>query len=331
MSKPLITVGLTTYNAQETLEAALASILAQSWRPLEIVAVDDCSSDATWALLNDYSKHCPELRIFRNEANGGVAISRNRILQEACGEFVVFFDDDDESVPGRIAVQYERITTYESAYADGQPVICHSTRRVIYPDGTERLEATMGQTVGVPAPAGTAVARRMLMGHPLADGYGACPTCSQMARLSTYQRVRGFDVKLRRGEDTDFNIRLAMDGAHFVGIAEPLVIQKMTRSSDKSLAEEYRNMVYIMDKHRPFMEAAGEYAFCRSWLEARYAWQTARRLTFAARILRLGLSHPVLTLRRAVLALPNLSLNRAFQRFHSDPDERGTAAPGDRR
>lgn len=188
----------------------------------------------------------------------------------------------------------------------------------------------MGQATCVTAPAGTAVARRMLMGHPLADGYGACPTCSQMARLSTYRQVKGFDAKLRRGEDTDFNIRLAMGGGHFAGIAEPLVIQKMTRSSDKSLAEEHRNMVYIMDKHRAFMEAAGEYAFCRSWLEARYAWQTARRLTFAARMLGLGLRHPVLTLRRAFLALPNLGLNRAFQRFHSDPMSVVQPPPGDR-
>ena len=50
------------------------------------------------------------------------------------------------------------------------------------------------------------------------DGYGACPTCCQMARTSTYQTVNGFDSKFRRSEDTEFCIRLAMNGGHFVGI-----------------------------------------------------------------------------------------------------------------
>lgn len=317
MSSPLITVGLTAYNAQDTLAAALSSILAQTWRPLEIVAVDDCSSDVTWELLNDYAQRYPELRIFRNDTNGGVAVSRNRILQEARGEFLAFFDDDDESAPGRIAAQYERITNYECAHAHGQPVICHTARRVIYPEGEARIEATMGQSVGSPAPSGAAVAHRILMGHPLSDGYGACPTCSQMARLSTYRCVNGFDPSLRRGEDTDLNIRLALAGCHFAGIGEPLVTQRMTRTSDKSLAEEHRNMLYMMDKYRALMEEAGEYVFCRGWQDARYAWQTGRRFDFAAQMLGLGLRHPVLTLRRAALALPNFGLNRAFQRFHS--------------
>lgn len=325
MNTPLITIGLTAYNAADTIERALASAMAQTWRPIEVVAIDDCSSDGTRKILDRLAEQHPELRVFGNTTNSGVAVSRNRILEEANGEFVVFFDDDDESLPERILQQYARITEYENRFAAGAPVICHTARKMVYSQGEERIEPTMGQVEGKRAPAGPSVARRILLGAPLQDGYGACPTCSQMARLSTYRLLGGFDPGLRRGEDTDFTIRLAEIGGHFVGIAHPLVIQTMTKTSEKSLAEEYRNMMLLLEKHRAIMEREGQYHFCRRWLDVKQAWLEGRHSVFASRLLTLALGHPVLTIRRLVRALPNVSLNRAFSRFHSNenpPPER---------
>lgn len=316
MKAPLITVGLTTFNAINTLDRAIASALAQTWQPIEFIVVDDASNDGTYERLLELAIRHLELKVLRNSVNCGVAVSRNRILSSASGEFVVFFDDDDVSLPWRIASQYERITRYERDYASGAPVVCHTARRVVYPNGENRNQSTMGQTEGRYAPAGEAVARRILMGHPLKDGFGACPTCSQMARLSTYFLIGGFDSELRRGEDTDFNIRLAIAGGHFVGIQEPLVCQIMTATSDKSLAEEYRNMRAIIVKHRSFIEKFGQYAFCLHWLDAKQAWFTNRFSTFFTKLLVLALRDPLLTVRRIAFALPNIGLNKAFIRFH---------------
>jgi hypothetical protein len=173
------------------------------------------------------------------------------------------------------------------------------------------------------APAGAAVARRILLGTPLEDGYGACPTCSQMARLSTYRRLGGFDAALRRGEDTDFNIRLAEAGGHFVGIDQPFVIQTMTKTPEKSLRDEYCNMRRLMEKHRAIMEREGQYDFCCEWLELKQTWLERRHLDFVRRLFRLSLNNPVLTLRRLYLALPNIGINRAFSRFHKSGDDLG--------
>jgi glycosyltransferase involved in cell wall biosynthesis len=292
--------------------------LAQTWRPIEIVAVDDCSTDGTYELLERLADQHPELRVFSNSVNGGVAVSRNRILDEALGEFIVFFDDDDESLPERITAQYTRITDYEHTFAKGDPVICHTARKLIYPHGEERIEPTMGQIEGKPAPNGSAVAQRILLGTPLEDAYGACPTCSQMARLSTYRLLGGFDARFRRGEDTELNIRLAEVGGHFVGIAAPLVTQTMTKTSEKSVAEELRNMLAIMEKHKTIMEKEGQYSFCRSWINAKHFWLRGQRIEFVMRILALMVRHPALTSRRMVLSLPNLGLNKAFGRFHKN-------------
>lgn len=315
---PLITIGLTTYNAEDTVERAVNSALSQSYRPIEIVVVDDCSTDQTLEILRLLSIKHSELRVFANPVNGGVSESRNHILRNARGEFVAFFDDDDESRPDRLEKQYLRIKEYERLHANGALVICHTARELHYPDGTIRFESTMGESEGGSAPSGLAVARRILLGSPVKDGYGSCATCSQMARLTTYQSIGWFDLELRRGEDTDFNIRLAVYGGHFVGIGCPLVIQKMTKTPEKSLENEYENMRILLAKHRNIMEVEGDgvYSFCCDWVQIKYEWLQSKYLAFLAHFLRLMLIHPILTFKRLIMALPNIRVNRAFSRFH---------------
>jgi GT2 family glycosyltransferase len=316
VGRPLVTIGLTAFNSVETIRQAVDSALKQNWRPIEVVAVDDCSSDGTGELLVCFAETVPELRVFRNSDNCGVAVSRNRILSEARGDFVAFFDDDDVSLPTRIEAQLNRIVEYEARFSETVLVICHTAREIHYPSGTVRTEPTMGQELGVRAPSGVAVARRILMGAPLKDGYGACATCSQMARISTYRLIGGFDPQLRRGEDTDFNIRLAEAGGHFVGISEPLVTQIMTPTSEKSLAEEYRNMRILIEKHRPLMERDGQYEFSLRWLDLKQAWLEQKFISFVRLFALLALRHPLLSAHRLAHALPNIGSNLAFSRFH---------------
>ncbi len=318
LNHPVITIGLTTFNSEDTLKQAVDSALSQSWQFIEIVVADDYSTDGTFEYLQNLELDYPAIRVFRNSKNSGVATSRNRIIKEARGEFIVFFDDDDVSHPDRIIEQYKRITEYEKQFADGSPVICHTARKLVYPHGEIRIEQTMGQTEGKPVPSGPAVARRILLGEPLEDAYGACPTCSQMARVSTYKLIGGFDPSFRRSEDTDFNIRLAQAGGHFIGIAEPLVIQNMTKTSEKSLRDEYYYMQCLLHKHREFIEQEGKFDFSLTWLDLKQAWLENQRLTFVKLLFRLTFTHPILTMRRLILSLPSISLNRAFSRFHND-------------
>lgn len=313
---PLITIGLSTYNAEHSVNAAIASALAQTWRPIEIVVVDDFSTDTTPLILQRLASMHPELRLFFNGANCGVAVTRNRIMDEARGEFLAFFDDDDESLPNRITEQYTRIVDYEKKYLNSELVVCHTSRHLIYPNGETRFEPTMGQNVEVLAPSGKAVAQMILMGKPLKYGNGSCPTCSQMARLSTYRSVGGFDPALRRGEDTDFNIRLAIAGGHFVGIGSPLVNQYMTKTSDKSLCEEHRNNVILLEKHRSIIEAEGQYVFCRGWLDVKFLWLDKKYSLFGYKLFTLFFHFPLITTKRLSRAVPNFGLNQAFSKFH---------------
>lgn len=312
----LVTVGITAFNAVDSIDRAIDSALRQTHQNIEIVVVDDCSSDGTLDLLVRRALVNRKLRILPSSTNAGVAVARNKIISEARGEFLVFFDDDDISEPSRIEEQLQRIVQYEASFGGGAPVICHTARTVVHADGQSYIAPTMGEREGRAAPSGINVAKRILMGTPLEDGYGAIPTCSQMARTATYRLIGGFDVELRRSEDTEFSVRLSLRGGHFVGIAKPLVIQHMTRTSEKSLSEELRNMLLVMQKHHDFLKRYGEYEFCVCWLKAKHVLLEGNKPKFLFSMAAIAFRWPLLTLQRLLPARRNLSLNRAFSRFH---------------
>jgi glycosyltransferase involved in cell wall biosynthesis len=296
----------------------VVSALGQDWRPIEIVVVDDASTDGTWAAISALQSAHAEVRAFRQESNQGVGAARSRIVAEARGDFICFFDDDDESASDRVRRQVQRIMEYELRFADGAPVICHAARRQLLPQGGSRIEPTMGERVDVVAPHGVAVARRILAGTPLTDGYGALATCSQLARTETYRTMGGFDAAFRRVEDTDFCVRLALAGGHFVGIGEPLVTQTLTKSLDKSLEGELKYKLMLLDKHREVFDDGRHYRYCRDWTVTKYHWLARHRLLFATRMAGAMLAHPRQTWQRLRLALPTFEGNRAFGRFHRD-------------
>ena len=112
MNNSTITIGLTTYNAEATIKAALDSALIQSHPASQIILVDDASTDHTLEVVATYSSKDPRFLVLENPLNSGVAVSRNRSVEHASGEFIVFFDDDDISHPRRLERQLERILYY---------------------------------------------------------------------------------------------------------------------------------------------------------------------------------------------------------------------------
>jgi len=320
-SNALVTIGITAFNAADTIGRAVASALGQDWGALDIVIVDDASTDGSWDVITALGASHGSIRAFRQETNQGVGAARSRIVAEARGEFICFFDDDDESAPERVRRQAERISAYEAQFARGAAVICHTARRQIMLDGESRIAPTMGARSGVLAPHGDAVARRILAGAPLEDGYGSLATCSQMARTAVYRQLGGFDAAFRRSEDTDFCVRLALAGGHFVGLDAPLVTQTLTRTSDKSLAGELAYRLLLIEKHRGVFDDERHYRYCRDWAMIKHHWLAGHWLRFAARMGRAAVMNPRRTWQRLLLALPNLEGNRAFSRFHRS-DER---------
>lgn len=94
MNNPLVSIIIPIYNREQTLERCLCSIIRQTYPHLEIIAVDDGSTDHSRVILERYEKKDPSLHVIYKK-NSGVSESRNMGLQMAKGDFVQFVDADD--------------------------------------------------------------------------------------------------------------------------------------------------------------------------------------------------------------------------------------------
>lgn len=91
----LVSIITPSYNASEFIKSTLDSIINQSYLDWELLVTDDCSSDSTWQILNEYSKKDKRIKCFRLKENAGAAVARNNSLSNANGRFIAFCDCDD--------------------------------------------------------------------------------------------------------------------------------------------------------------------------------------------------------------------------------------------
>ena len=94
-SGPIASVIVPTHNSEKYLTECLDSVLAQTLEDLELIVVDDCSTDNTVSMLEERAQADSRMRIIKLETNGGPGIARNRGIDEAKGTFLYFLDSDD--------------------------------------------------------------------------------------------------------------------------------------------------------------------------------------------------------------------------------------------
>ena len=111
-----ISVVIPLYNKEKEIACTLRSVLAQTSQPLEIIVVDDGSTDGSAARVEEIGS--PLIRLIQQE-NRGVSAARNRAMQEACGEYAALLDGDDTWEPGYLAEIERLIAAYPGcgAYA----------------------------------------------------------------------------------------------------------------------------------------------------------------------------------------------------------------------
>ena len=105
--QPLVSVIIPVYNGARFLRAALESVFAQTYRPLEVIVVDDGSADDSGVIAQNF----PEVRYVRQQ-NEGVAAARNNGIEIARGEFLAFLDQDDLWTPEKLKVQVDYLLNH---------------------------------------------------------------------------------------------------------------------------------------------------------------------------------------------------------------------------
>lgn len=95
MNNPKVTLALSVYNVELYLRKSLDCIINQTFRDVEILCIDDCSKDGTYAILEEYAAKDDRIRLLKQPTNMGLSCSRNLAMAEARGEYILMLDGDD--------------------------------------------------------------------------------------------------------------------------------------------------------------------------------------------------------------------------------------------
>ncbi len=107
MPTPVVSVVVSTYNRQKKLARALLSAINQSLKDIEIIVVDNASTDGTEELVRQF--HDPRVRYIRHEANAGGGAARNTGIRAAGAEYIALLDDDDQWSPQKLEKQIAKM------------------------------------------------------------------------------------------------------------------------------------------------------------------------------------------------------------------------------
>jgi glycosyltransferase involved in cell wall biosynthesis len=275
---PTISVVIPTYNSAHFLREAIASVHAQEWPALEIIVVDDGSTDETETVVKALS-HSAEVRLLRQE-NAGAASARNMGIAAATGDWVAFLDVDDLWLPGKLAAQFAELEKRANA------TFSYTDVTLRFASG-EKSDLECGK-------AEQPLLRQLLGGNLIA-------TPSVVVRRDCLQKVGLFDVRLRTGEDWDMWMRLA---AHFehVRVARPLTVIRVSDQTkfpvetlERCTLQSLQQLFSCHRIQREWPEVASSRRLIYSWhysVIARSYLRHGRLVDFCRLASRAILSHP---------------------------------------
>lgn len=197
---PHVSVVIPMFNRVATIRRAVGSALAQSFRDIEVIVVDDASSDESVAAVTAIDD--PRLRLVRRDKNGGAAAARNAGVAASRGSLVAFLDSDDEWFPPKLEIQ---VTALEAAPAHAG-VSCTGVEMHLLDHAITRLQ---------PLEDCPDWARRLAMDCDLSPG------TTQLTRRAVFDAIGPLDETLPRFEDWDWLIRYTRSGS-IIAVREPL-------------------------------------------------------------------------------------------------------------
>ena len=250
MSDPLVSVVLPTYNRPETLARAVATVTDQTYAPVELVVVDDCSERPAADVLADLDTGgLDTVTCVRHAENRGANAARNTGIREADGAFVAFLDDDDRWGPAKLDRQ---VAAFEEG---GERVgLVYTGARYVYDDG-ERVIVTDVRGDATEA---------ILQGESIAE------FSAVMVRASVVERAGLPDERFPSWQDHEWFLRLSLH-CEFEVVPEPLTVRHWDHDGRIGQNFEKRRDVsfpLFVEKHRDLAREYGlENRFVASLLE----------------------------------------------------------------
>ncbi|MRI83778.1 MAG: hypothetical protein C6I00_05085 [Nitratiruptor sp.] len=192
--RPLVSVAMPTFNRGPLLAQALESLFAQHYENFEVIVVDDGSSQDLEPFIAPYRLD-PRFRLIRNDTNRGSGYSRNRCIQEAQGEYILWFDDDDLIHP---ATLLNYLSLLEEL--DQEPDVVYGELRFF------------GSSQGRFQPLDYFKSNGAFQYLILKEPGSPIPNPFTLVRRELYQRVGGYDEEFTRAQDYEFWARVSLEG-----------------------------------------------------------------------------------------------------------------------
>jgi glycosyltransferase involved in cell wall biosynthesis len=292
---PLFTVVIPTYNRRDTVVEAVHSVLEQTVADLEVIVVDDGSTDGTpsgIAAIGDERIHVIV------QENAGAAAARNRGIAYARGRYVAFLDSDDRFLPDHLADLLPLL-------AQGDDVVAYS--RVIVDRGAGRRFLKPFREIQT----GESVDRYLMCER------GFIQTSSMALRRTLAAAVR-YREDVGFGDDTDFAVRLSLAGARFLMAPGATVLWADRRAENRlsQVRSNIGNLAWLSDL-KPYISARA-YSAYMGWHAAKSVWPTSRRtaLRYYFEALRHGAFRPGLALVVLLqIVVPDATYRRAADRW----------------
>lgn len=120
---PRISICIPTYNGQKFLETCLKSAIGQTYKDIEIVVVDDGSTDGTCDMVTNYASKDTRIKLFRNEKNIGLVPNWDRCIEISTGEWIKFLFQDDALAPDCIEVMVNALSADDKIVSSGRRLI----------------------------------------------------------------------------------------------------------------------------------------------------------------------------------------------------------------
>jgi glycosyltransferase involved in cell wall biosynthesis len=227
---PLVSVVLASRNGERYLAESLASLAAQTWPHVELLLVDDGSTDSTGPLLERFAAVHPNARVF-HAAGVGAAAARALALAGARGEFLTLQDDDDRSHPERLERQVRHLLAHPGIQLLGT--------------AAETIDEEGAVVAGYPVPLGQdAIARTLRRAPAFVHG-------SVMMRRDAYRAAGGYRAPFRAAEDYDLYLRMPA-GAGLANLPEPLYAWR--RHAGNSFARARNDHLFFLAVARAFRD-----------------------------------------------------------------------------
>lgn len=215
-----VSVVIPTYNRAATLSRAIDSALEQTIDDLEVVVVDDGSTDETASVLAGYED--PRVRPVVHPTNQGANVARNTGIEHARGEYVAFLDSDDLWCPEKLERQLATLDDRSDRWVG---VYCDSRFELSGPSGRLRTAVASVLARGDSEP--TMEGGEQLAGEILADTVQPGAGSTVLVRTSVARAVGGFDETLDRFQDPEFCLRV-LDRGNLAYVDETLVEREET-------------------------------------------------------------------------------------------------------